>query len=508
MNNTNRIALNSIALYTNMIVTMIVSLVATRFILEALGKTEYGIYALIANIVSMFSFINVAMSAATQRYLSYAIGANERQKIKEIFYSSLLIHLSIAFVLAILLSSCGLLFIEDILDIPADATDKAQTVLFCMLIGIFFTVTSVPYEAEMNAHEDIFVIAGINIIEAILKLAVSVGMLYIQENRLILYSLLIMGISGISFGCKRIYCRKHYEESHYQWHRMHDFTLIKEMTGFAGWNLIGVGASIARYQGTAILLNIFFGIVINAAYGIAQQLNGFLMFFANSTVRPLRPQIIKSEGAGEHAKMVCYSNSACRITFLLLSIAVIPLYINMPYVLSIWLKQVPEGTLSFCRNFLIITLIVQITIGLQIALESVGKIRRQQLIIGIMHLSALPVGYVLFRKGFPAHTIMWCIIVEECLNILLRILIARKDANVPAKDFITRLLFPCSVTVMTIFYLAYYIGQMDFTPVARLILTSGFTFVTLPLISYAICLTTWEKEKLHSLWASIRSKKL
>ncbi|MDE7378378.1 MAG: MATE family efflux transporter [Paraprevotella sp.] len=504
----NKVAFNSIALYTNMVVSMGVSLYTTRFVLDALGQTDYGIYALIANIVAMFSFLNVAMAAASQRYLSYAIGENNSERIKETFYSSMIIHLCIALCLAVLLSSFGLLFINHILDIPSEAIGRARVVLLCMLTGIVFTITGVPYEAEMNAHEDIFVIAGINMAEAILKFIISVSILYIDVHRLIVYSFLIMGVSGISFLCKRIYSRLHYRESHYRWHLPKDFRLIKEMTGFAGWNLIGAGCSIARYQGTAVLLNIFFGIIINAAYGIAQQVNGFLLFFANSTVRPLRPQIIKSEGAGNHTQMIQLSFSASRLTFLMLAMLIIPLYINMPHILGIWLKETPEGTLAFCRAFLLITLIGQLTIGLQIALESVGRIRHLQLLVGSLHIIALPCGYFLFRLGYSAYSIMYCIIAEECVALVLRTLIARKDASVPLRAYYTKLLIPCTVYTLACFISTHYLSTYVENPWFKMIGTTSACCLLLGICAYYGCLTNWEKEKIHSLWVSIRSRKL
>lgn len=508
MKTANKIAINSIALYTNMVVSMGVSLYTTRFVLEALGQVDYGIYALIANIVAMFSFLNVAMAAASQRYMSYAIGTKDENRVYETFYCSLLIHLTITFSLVALLSACGYPLITHVLDIPDEAVGRAQLVLLCMLGGIVFTVVGVPYEAAMNAHEDIFVIAGINMTEAVLKLLISIGILLVTDHRLIVYSTLIMGVSAFSFLCKRAYCRKYYPESRYRWHAVKSFQLIKEMTGFAGWNLIGAGCSIARYQGTAVLLNVFFGIIINAAYGVAQQVNGFLMFFANSTIRPLRPQIVKNEAAGQHNPMIQMSFSASRLTFLMLAILIIPLYINMPYVLGLWLKEVPEGTLEFCRAFLVITLISQLTIGHQIALESVGRIRRLQLIVGSLHIIALPVGYLLFRMGFSAYSIMVCIMVEECIALVLRTFIAAKDAQVPIWRYYKELLLPCVCCVILCFIASNYLSPFIPTPFIRLVITTAANCLLMGIGAYGICLTTWEKEKLHSLWASIRSRKL
>lgn len=509
MKTANKVALNSVALYLNMAVSMGVSLLATRYVLEALGRTDYGIYALIANMVAMFSFLNVAMAAATQRYLSHAIGSGKQTQVREIFYNSQLIHWSIALTLIVLISLGGLLFIGHLLDIPPTDGDKARIVLFCMIAGIVFTVSSVPYEAAMNAHEDIFIIAGINSLEALLKLTLSVGLLFIPRHQLVIYSIGIAAVSLFAFVCKRAYSRKHYAECHYRLHKITDYSLIKDMTRFAGWNLIGAGTSIARYQGAAILLNMFFGIVINAAYGIAQQVNGFLMFFANSTIRPLRPQIIKNEGAGKHNTMIALSFSACRLTSLFLSLAIIPLYINMPFILHIWLKSVPENTLEFCRLFLLITLVNQMSIGLVVALESVGRIKRLQLIVGSMHIVALPVGYILFKWGLSASSILYCVLAEEVVGIFCRAWIARKDATIPLRKYFTQLVFPCTVCIALSFVLSYEATAcLKLTSVPNLVVSTLLNTILLCTMAYKWCLSAWEKEKIQALLLSIRSKKL
>lgn len=505
----NKVALNSIALYLNMAVSMGVSLLATRFVLDALGRTDYGIYALIANIVAMFSFLNVAMAAATQRYLSYAIGAGSPDQLKRIFYSSQLIHWSIAITLVILLLSGGMMFIEQILNIPSADIGKARIVLFCMVAGIAFTVSAVPYEAAMNAHEDIFVIAGINIAETTLKLVISIAILYVPSHRLVIYSAGITGVSLFAFACKRAFSRRHYDECRQRFHRIQDYSLIKGMTSFAGWNLIGAGTSIARYQGAAILLNLFFGIAANAAYGLAQQVNGFLMFFSNSTVRPLRPQIVKSEGAGKHNTMVILSFSTCRLTFLLLSLMIIPLYINMPFILRVWLTTVPEGTLEFCRLFLLITLISQLSIGLVVALESVGRIKRLQLFVGSMHIVALPVGYLLFKKGMPASSILYCVVIEEIVGTICRTFIARRDAGIPAKSYFLHLALPCLACTLISFALSTWITSgLEESPLLRLCVSTLLSTVLLCITAYRYCLSAWEKNKIQTLLLSIRDRKL
>ena len=506
MQHANKIALNSIALYANMIVTMGVTLLGTRFVLEALGTQDYAVYVLVANVVALFSFLNVSMAGATQRFLSYALGKGNNEEVKEIFYNSSIIHKIIAAISAILLLSIGTPAIEFWLEIPSTAHIKAIAALLCMTGGVVFIVSSVPYEATMNSHEDISTIAGINILEATLKLAASIAVLYIPSHKLIIYATLIMSASFVAFILKRSFCRKRYKECHYCWHKITDYTLTKQMTSFAGWNLIGSGCSIARYQGTAILLNNIFGLAYNAAYGIAQQINGFLLFFTSSAIRPMRPHIIKSEGSGRHDLTIKYSNFTSRITAILLSLVIIPLFTNMPLILNIWLKDVPTGALEFCRGFLITTLIGQLSSGQIIAIESVGKIKNQQIWMGIMHFIPLPIAYILYKMGMPFYVIIYCIIVEEILCIVIRTIIARKDANIPAKPFILGHIIPTTLCIAAILTICQGIALIISNEYLRLVASTVACVFFLPTLTYRFCLTKWEKEKTTALLSSVVSK--
>lgn len=498
--NTNRIALNSLALYINMVVTMAVTLLGTRFVLQALGEESYAVYALVANIVALFSFLNVAMAGASQRYLSYYMGRNDGNNLNEIFYNSTIIHSAIALISALLLLATGIPAIEYWLEIPDGLKGEATIVLLCMIGGVVLTVTSVPYEATMNAHEDITRIALINILDALCKLSSAIAVMFIPSNRLTVYALLIMCSATVAFYCKRIYSKKNYRETHFEWHKVKDIALLRQMMGYAGWNLIGNGCSIARYQGAAILLNSFFGLAYNAGYGISQQVNGFLMFFANSAVRPMRPHIIKSEGAGLHDKMIEHSFSASRLTSILLAAAMIPLYINMPFVLEVWLGgNIPAGALEFCRGFLVITLIGQLTIGQQLALESVGKIKRQHIVLGAMHLLPLLCALLLFSMGLQYYYIIFCIIAEELLCIAVRTYIAKKDAGIPVRTFITTHLLPCSASIAVAFIASYYAARFFDGSITKLVTSTATSTVLLAVSAFAICFTKSEKEKIQSL---------
>ena len=229
---TKRIAINSISLYANMVITMVVSLVGTRFALNALGEEKYAVYALVANIVALFSFLNVAMASATQRFLSYALGTNDKEKIKDIFYNSTFIHFAIATISATTILALGIPAIKNWLEIPQNMHFEAIIILFTIVCGVIFTIFSVPYEAAMNAHEDISSIAIINIVEALWKLSAAIVILFIGQNKLIIYSVIIMTAFIVSYSCKRIFCRKKYEETHFKWKKINDTTLLKQMTAY------------------------------------------------------------------------------------------------------------------------------------------------------------------------------------------------------------------------------------------------------------------------------------
>lgn len=504
MNTSRRIALNSLSLYVNMIVTMLATLLATRYVLKALGEEEYGIYMLVASMVALFSFLNIAMAASIQRYLSHAMGAGDESRVREVFYISAVLHLLMALGLSAILLPIGYYAIGHVLDIAPHYHESSFWVLLCMTGGLCAVINSVTSEAAMNAHEHITAIAIINIVEALLKLSAALAVLWVAEWGIVHYAFLFFVAQFTAFLAKFLFCRFNYSEAHFKFHRLLDYRLLRELLGYAGWSLIGTTCGLARYQGAAMLLNVFFGVFVNAAYGVAQQVNGFLLFFAGSIVRPLRPLVIKTEGAGKHDEMLQLSYSVSRITFMMMCLAVVPLYVNMPYILSVWLDDVPEGALVFSRMFLLIVLINQATVGLQVALESVGRIRRLQTIVGSMHIVAIPIGYVLFKMGYSAYSIMYCIIAEELLCIVLRTWVAHKDAGVNQRELYLRTLLPESFVFLLTFIPTIYVAQHLGADFAQLLWTTLLAVVLVMITACTFGLSAREKAKLIGLLQGFR----
>lgn len=506
MKSSSRIILNTLFLYAGMTVTVCVSLFSTRWVLEALGNTDYGIYSLMANVVAMFSFLNIAMAAATQRYLSFAMGEGKEKRVRETFYYSAVMHLVIAAVVFCFLEFGGHWLVRYVLDIPAERLSVAENLLHFVAGSCIFTIIAVPYEGMLNARENMGIIALINIIDSLLKFATAAFLLHAKSDRLLLYGFLLMCVCACTFLMKYICCRCNYPEVAFRFHPVKDWKLFRNMLSFASWNLIGTSCGVARNQGVAVLINLFWGVVTNAAYGLSQQVYGMLTFFSNTIVRAVRPQIVKSEGAGNRERMLRLSVTTCKITFLMMALLAIPLYIKLPFILKLWLDVYPDNTLMFCRGFLLVTLIYQLTIGLQIAVESTGRIRLLQMVVGSMHILALPAGYVCFSLGFPVRSIMACIIAEECISLLLRLFIARHLTGLQVSRFLFRLLIP-AISIVFASYLLTKCCVFSFTSDwASLFAAFSCNTLILCLLSHLYLLSTEERNIIKGLFVALKSK--
>jgi O-antigen/teichoic acid export membrane protein len=446
----NRIAINTGFLYVRMLITMVISLYSTRLILNAMGVEDYGLFNLIGGVIALLSFINGAMAVATQRYLSFYLGAGEDQKLKSVFSSSILLHLVIGFIIVLLLELGGIFLFNGVLNIPAELIKTAKIVFHFMVVSTFFTINSVPYDASINAHENFLFDALAGIFESFVKLGIAIFLISARGDKLILYGLLIALLTILIRIIKSIYCFLKYDECRISLKFYIDLSLFKEMISFAGWSLFGSLCFVLRNQGLAIVLNLFFGVVVNAAYGIANQVNGQLSAFSQNMLKALNPQIVKSEGSGDRNRMLRLSILACKLSFFLLAFFAVPLIIEMPYILKIWLKTVPENTLIFCQLILVISLLQQLTVGLMVAITSVGKIKAYQLSVGILYTLNLPLAYILIKLGLPAYSVLVGSIFLECIAGVSRIWFAQRIAGLPVNVFLRETLFNSVITLILI----------------------------------------------------------
>ncbi|MFT7237022.1 MAG: O-antigen/teichoic acid export membrane protein [Cyclobacteriaceae bacterium] len=435
-----KVVLNTVISYVKIGMTMLITLFTTRYALDALGVTDYGLYNLIAGIVALLAFFNSALTVSTQRYLSFNQGMSGISLQKEVFQSSLILHVIIGLVIVGIMELAGLVIFDGFLNIPTDKIDTAIYIYHFLAVSILFTVLATPFTASINAHEELHWIALVNIGEVLIKLGIALTLYYVEEDRLLVYGILIPSISILIFFIYALIGFKRYQECSLTEFRHINFSKMKEMSAYAGWNLFGSMAGLARSQGIAVMFNLFYGIGINAAYAICIQVELKVRFLSASLMQVLNPQIMKSEGAGDRERMLQLSMMASKFGFFLVAIVSIPMIFEMEEVLGVWLKEIPDFTVVFCQLTLLATLFNQLTVGLQSALQATGRIRKYLSVVGSLILLNLPIAYGLLAYGSAPQTVLVSFVLIELAASLLRIYFINSVANLSYMTFYKRVI--------------------------------------------------------------------
>ena len=502
----NRVILNTAILYAKMVVSILVGLISTRLVLKALGVEDYGIYNLVAGVVSMLAFLNTSLAASTQRFLSFSLGKQDVRHLKKIFYYSLILHIGIGVCVILLIETVGIYGIKHVLTIAPDKISNTLSILHLLSCSVFFSIVAVPYIAVLISRENMLLLSLIEIAETVLKLLGAVYLLTYPGNRLIMYSAIIVAVMIISLLLKMIICRMKYPETRIVFQSLNDRTLLRELTSFAGWYTFASVGSMGRGQGIPMILNVFFGVVVNAAYGIANQVNGLMQFFATAILQSIRPQIIKSEGAQDRIRVKKLSLVACRYMFFLCALISIPLIIEMPYVLHLWLGNPPEYTVGFCRLVLLSTLLFMITCGLGTAIDATGNIKWMYIWMGSLHFLNLPVGYFLLKAGMSAYSVLWVVVGEELICMWVRIYLANRIVGISVRKFVRRVIVPITIVtgatvlagIVAIFYMH--------TGFLRLVVTSMLCTCTFLITGWFCGIENEEKSRFKNIMHNITAQ--
>lgn len=507
MTTTKRIIKNTGFLYAKMGITIFINLYITRLILNALGTNDFGVYHIVGGAIAMLGFVNMAMAAATQRFMSYSVGENNIEKQKVIFNVSIILHFILASIIAVLLIVVGYFFFNGILNIPPERIMASQIVYGSLIISTIFTVISVPYDAIMNAHENMKYYALISIFEAFLKLIVAIVVVYASIDKLIVYGILMALIPIFTMNIMRLYCHKKYEECVFNPKSYFNKKQMKEMTSFTGWNMVGAMSNMIGNHGNSIVVNHFWGVTINAALGIVGQLTGQLMSFSYNMMKALNPVIVKAEGASNRKEMLLYSYAGCKFPFFMLSLFAIPFCIETPFILNVWLKHVPEWTILFFRLQMIRTLIELLTFGLTTSISAVGKIKEWNMSNIFTHLFPLVILYILFSFEYPPYwlfiiTISFCAIISG----VIKILICKKHCDLNILEFIYKVLLPsitCSIaTYMIASIPSIFMGEGWF----RFIITVSLFIMSFFFIIYKIGLNPNERNIINTFIFKLKQK--
>lgn len=497
MKEANRVFKNTTILYFKMFITVVPSLYSTRLILEGLGVNDFGILSLLMGVLSMLNFFNAALSSSSLRFMSYAKGKDDFEEELSVFNIAILLHFSLAVLLVFAFTILSTYFVNDVLTIDSNRLDVAQTIFYCLIIGMFFSVISVPYDALINAHEDMYIIAIIGIFQAFLTLGAALYIVSYEGDRLELYGYIMAIISGTVFLGKFTFGHYKYLEAKINVYRYFDRKIFTNMLSFSSYNLLGISFQMIAFYGQGVILNMFFGTVVNAAQALVNQMSGQLTSFANTMQKALNPMIIKSEGAGNRKLMLEASFAGNKISFFMLMFFYIPFFLEIDTILDLWLVEIPEFTIIFATLYFIRNLIDQLYQTLGPAIFSVGNIRNFQIYNSILSVIPLPFAYILFKSGFPAFSIYIVFILYSFIQGAIYIYFAKVECSMSIskyfRDVVIKSLIP--------FILTFFVVMVPHI----LIENSIYRLITVVCINiFAFSLSVWifglsEGEKLYTL---------
>ena len=440
-----RIAKNTLVLYVRMLFTMGISLFTSRVVLQTLGVEDYGISSVVGGVISMFTFINAAMVSSTQRYLNFELVRGDANQLRSVFSTSLQIHSLIALAIIVLSETVGLWFLNEKLVIPEARMNAAMWVYQCSILSCAVSIMSTPYNAVIVAHEKMSAFAYISILDVSLKLLVVYLLVVLPFDKLIILSILTLLVQLFIRYIYTLYCHRHFPESYFQFR--FNKTLFKEMFGFAGWSFWGNLAAILYTQGLNMMLNIFFGPIVNAARGIAVQVQSAVQQFVGGFQTALNPQITKNYASNNLPQMHSLMFRSARFSFLLLFFLSLPVLMETNFILTLWLKTVPDDAVIFTQIMICISLIYTTANPCVIANQATGKVKIYQMVVGGILLLILPISYVVLKLGAPAYSVF---IVHFCIESVAqfsRMYMLRKLIHLPLWQYMKNIYIPIVSTV-------------------------------------------------------------
>lgn len=436
-----RIAKNTLMLYFRQVLILFVSLYTVRVVLDVLGVDDYGLYSVVAGIVTFFSFLSGSMASATQRFFSFAIGNGDFSRLNKVFSVNIIIYISIAIIAVLMLESLGLWFVKTQLKLPQDRIEAVLWVFHFSIATFFITILTSPFMAIIIAHEDMQIYAYVSILESFLKLGVVYLLTFIQYDKLQLYGTLVFFVAIINASVYISVCLNKYQECQFKtlfW----DKYLFKELIGFTGWTLFGQITTVMRGQAITILINQFFNPATVAARAIASNVSSQVNLFSNNFNVGLYPPIIKSYASGDKEQMFSLIFNGSKITFFLLWVFALPLFICMELVLGFWLKNPPADSVLFTRLALCEVVINSISLPIITAARAPGKMKAYELTLGVIQLLILPICLLILRMGYSANSVYITTIIVNVCMFFIRLVIVKKLIGISLLNFFTFVVRP------------------------------------------------------------------
>ena len=455
---TARIAKNTLMLYFRQILIMLVSLYTVRAVLETLGAEDYGIYNVVASMVTMFGFLSNSIATGSQRYFSFAIGRDDFEQLKIIFSLFFLISVIITLVVFLLAETVGLWFVSNILVIPLERKDAVLWVYQFSIISFLFTILTAPYMAAIIAHEDMNIYAYVSIIEVILKLGIVFLLRFFMMDKLHFYGILVCVVTIINTTIYRMICTVKYQECKFKFYW--DKVLFKEITSYMGWSMFGSIAAVLKIQGINIVINQSFDPIVTAARSIALSIdNAVSILFSNCSI-VINTKIVKNYASGDYKKTEKLIFNTTKLMYFLMYIVALPVIMETPYILSFWLKKVPDYTIVFTRLTLLESLFNSVTYALVAVTCATGKIKWFQGILNGIYLLNVPVSVVILSFGFSCYSVSIISLILRIIIIIVEFIIVKKIFYFSINEFIKKNIFPIICMMLVAFCLIQFIVQM------------------------------------------------
>ncbi|MBS5530673.1 lipopolysaccharide biosynthesis protein [bacterium] len=487
-----KIVINTLALYVRMAVLMLLSLYTSRLVLNVLGVADFGLYNVIGGVVTLFSFLWGAMSSATQRFLSYELGTGNPENIRNTFSLCMIAHVIIALLLIAGAECVGVWFINTMMKIPAGRELAANVVFQCTLITLALSIIRVPYHACIISYEKMFFFSIQSCMEAVAKLLLALYLSFeVSMDRLILYAIGIMLISIFLFWWSKFYCYHNFPAIRFCW--VKNPKRLKELLHFSGWSIFGSSSTLFAQQGTNVIVNQFFGVVVNASVGISTQVCGAINGFVGNFQMAFCPQIVKSYAAGEMKYLQKLVLAGAKYSFALLLLLALPLLINTRYVIQLWLGQVPEYAVIFIQLSLLRLLLNSLACSMYTAIQATGKIIAYQIWVSSILFLTLPLIYLAFRRGYPPQAMLVIMLALDLLALVVRVVILKIQIHFPLRLFFSELLLPVGLMLPMGYGLFVLAGQWPIKTFPGLIVQSAWVDGALLMVMIAFMIKPDER---------------
>jgi len=478
-----RIAKNTLLLYVRMLLTMAIGLYTSRVVLAELGISDYGLYNVVGGIVMMFTFINGSLNAGTQRFLTFELGRGDVIQLKKIFSTAIVIYTFLALIILFLAETVGLWFLLNKMNFVPGRLNAAIWVYQFSIIACMVSIIQVPFMAALVAHEKFNMYAYMSIYDAVMKLAIVFLLTFAPFDKLIFYAFLILLVNMSSAFIYNWYCRKHFNECQFSW--SFDKSVFKKMFSFSAWDVVGSLAVLGQIQGVNIIINLFCGTIVNAAYGIATTVNNIINTFAANIITAASPQIIKSYAQKHLGEMFSLVINTAKMSSYLLLIIGIPVFVEIEFLLKIWLGEYPSYAPLFLRIILIQSWIKTLGEPTIRVFHAIGNIKLLNMIVGVILLLILPISYFIMRFGYPPEIALGTNIILWAIAIPIRLMLLRKYCGFPVMTYMKEVVF-LGLVIATISFVVPYIvhvlyGYEDWVQLLLVcfasVVTSGFVIL-------------------------------